>query len=114
MTKTALKLRALQMLLGVGVGQTASSAQDTLIGTSYDAVPATLKEKTLATWASTADIPDAVASQVTALTAFNVAEAFAVSSQNYERIAAKAMAAEREMRYILTPAYESQEEPDDF
>lgn len=114
MTLDQLKFDTLE-LLGIsqeGVSMTANHS--TRMGRSYDQVFAELKKDGIATWIAAGPIPDEVAMHVKALMAFEAADAFYVSGNRYNRIVAKEKVARREIRRLVTPDYESLDEPKDF
>jgi hypothetical protein len=117
-TKPEVKKRALELLGITRVGQGAQSQDDTRIGAAYTEVYADLKKEGIATWASSGTIPDEVAPHLVSLMALNGLGSYPVSNDRYTRIVNMAgptgNTAKREIRALVTPDYESLEEPDDF
>lgn len=113
-TKAEVKTRALELLGIVRVGQGAQSQDDTRIGTAYNEVYADLKTEGIATWATDGTIPDDVTPHLVALMAQNGLGSYPVSNDRYTRVLTLAAIAKREIRAMVTPDYESLEEPDDF
>jgi len=113
-TKAEVKARALELLGIKMIGQSAQSQDDTRIGAAYDEVYEYLKTLGLATWASTDSVPTELVPHVVALVAMNPIDDYSVSNARYQRILLQASAAEPSIRKLITPDYESLEEPDDF
>ena len=115
MTLDEVKFAALE-LLGIQQGEDVAMTANhsTRMGRSYDKVYAELKDMGLATWVSAGPIPDKVADHVEALMAMEASSAFYVSDGRFARIAAKASQAKREIARLVTPDYESMDEPVDF
>lgn len=114
MTLNEIKFAALE-LLGISQEGVAMSANhSTRMGRSYDQVFAELKTDGLATWVAAGPIPDELAVHVKAMMAFEAADAFYVSEARYNRIVAKESVARREIRRLVTPDFESLDEPKDF
>lgn len=117
-TKAEVRNQALNLLGVLMIGQSAQSQDATEIETAYDEVYADLKAEGLATWASTAEVPDKIAPHVVSLVALSRSETYGISDSRYQRILNRAgtngMTAKREIRKITNPDYESLTEPTDY
>lgn len=113
-TKAEVKSRALELLGVKRIGQSAQTQDDTRIGTAYTEVYADLKNKGIATWAVAGTIPDEIAPHLVSLMAFNTIDDYGVSNARYQRVAGRAGAAERAIKGLVNPDYESLEEPENF
>lgn len=96
------------------LGQSLQSQDQVELERRYDEVFADLKEEGLATWASTASVPAELVPHVAALVAYSAADVYGISPARYQRIAAKAAAARPSIARLVTPRYESTEEPTDY
>jgi len=113
-TKAEVKTRALELLGVIRIGQGAQSQDDTRIGTAYTEVYTDLKTEGLATWAVDGTIPDDITPHLVALMAQNGLGSYGVSNDRYTRILTFSAVAKREIRALVTPDYESLEEPTVF
>jgi hypothetical protein len=113
-TREEVRHKAGRMLGIVRFGQSLRTEDDSLLSESYTQVYDTLKNKGLAIWASTADLPDRVVPHVGALVAFNVADDKATSTERYNRIVSKRNVAMREIRSLVTPSHESLDKTVDY
>jgi len=113
-TKAEAKNRALELLFVKTLGQSAQSQDFDHIEDIYLEVYTDLKTEGIATWAVAGTIPDDVMPHLAALMAFNSVHVNGLSPERYNRISAKASIAKTEIRTIVTPDYESLEEPEDF
>lgn len=117
-TVSQVKQGALEELKVVQIGQSAESQHDTRIGRAYTEVYNDLKTEGLATWAEAGTIPDEVRPHLEAMMAFNSINSFGVSDSLYRRISVKVgpdgETAKRAIRKLITPDYESLEEPVDY
>lgn len=95
-------------------GQDLQNQDQVRIEAAFDEVYDDLKDEGLAIWASTAAVPTELVPHMAALVAMNCTEDYGVSDSRYQRIAAKAGVAKREIRRLVTPAFESLEEPADY
>jgi hypothetical protein len=111
-TVDVIKRQSLELLGRLRLGQTFQSQDDAAMLESYNEVYADLKETGLATWGD--DVPDKLVPHVVSLVAMNRVDVYGVSDSRYERIAARASKAKREISLLTTPAHESIEEPDDY
>jgi hypothetical protein len=110
------------VLTGLGVlrlGQDPQNQDSSSVETAYDQVYARLKELGLATWASTGEVPDALVPHVRDLVALECATSlYGISNERMNRIMLRAGAsgenAERELRRLTTPRYESADDPCDY
>ena len=118
-TKALLRIRALERLGVIVRGQTAKSEYITRMDSAYTEVYAKLKKRDLAVWAEAGDsIPDEVTPSLILLMALNAIDDFGVSVARYKRIISQSGIdgglAMREIQSIVTPKYESTDQPDDF
>jgi hypothetical protein len=113
-TKDEIKNRALQKLGVIGVGQTPQAQDEARMESAYNEVYEDLKNLDLATWSSTGTIPNDLSPHVIFLVAWNAVDDYGVSPARYQRIQLGQSIAKREIRLLITPPYESLEEPSDF
>ena len=113
-TKAEVRLRALRELGIVQVNQAAPPHHDSEMKDSYDEVYAAIKEQGLATWTSTAAIPDEVTPHVVALVAINRADTYGISNERFQRLAGKAAGAMVGIRSLVNPPFESLDSPKDY
>ena len=114
-TKAKVKTRALELLGITRVGQGFQSQDNARIGAAYTEVYADLKTEGLATWAEAGtSIPDDITPHLVALMAFNGLGSYPVSNDRFTRITTLVSIAKREIRAMVTPDYESLQEPVDF
>jgi len=117
-TKAEVKAKALQMLGVLRLGQSAQNQDDVSIGDSYTEVYNQLKTLGLATWASTASVPNDIVPHMVALVAYNSVYFDGVSEARAQRILLKVgvngETAKREIRLLTTPAFESLDEPKNY
>lgn len=118
-TKTLVKDRALERL-GVKIrGQSAQAKDTDRIEEAYTEVYAKLKTLDLAIWAETgAAIPDEIVPHLVLLMALNAADDFGISTARYSRIISQTGingdSSIRELKAVVTPKYESTDEPSDY
>ena len=100
------------------LGQALQSQDQTRMNSAYAEVYDQLKDEGLAIMTSTADVPDKLVPWIVALVALNASETYGVSDQRMTRILSKTGPtgdrALREIRKIVTPPWESLEEPRDY
>ena len=113
-TKAETRDRAGEMLAIKRVNQPMQDEHKVRVEASYDEVFEDLKKEGIATWSSTGTVPTEIVPHMAALIAALCTETYAVSDKRYNRIFGKAGVAKREIRKLVTPDYESLEEPDDF
>ena len=117
-TKAEVRNQALNLLGVLMIGQSAQSQDATEIETAYEEIYADLKTEGLATWASTAEIPDKLVYHVVSLVALSRSETYGVSDSRYQRILNRAgvngITAKREIRKLTNPDYESMTEATDY
>ncbi len=102
-------------LLGIlPLGQSLESQDDERITQGYTEVFNYLKTKGIATWSSTADVPDDVGPWVVVLVAHNCLNGYGVSNDRYTRIMADYAVAEQKIRELTNIDNPSQEEPTDY
>jgi len=114
--KSGIKQRVLEDLSVVEIGQSAASQDDARIEAAYREVYDELKELGLAVWSISGYLPNKIVPHVVALTAWNAiaSGSYGVSPERYQRIQLAAASAEREIRRVVTPKYESTSEPRDY
>lgn len=113
-TKTEVINRAANMLGVLAFGQSLASQDSTRITQGYNEVYAYLKNKGLATWASTASVPDELVFFMASMIAYSCINDYGVSNDRYQRISADANSAEQNIRALVIPAYVSQQDPTDY
>jgi len=117
-TKAEVRNQALELLGVLRLGQSAQSQDATTIETAYDEIYADLKKDGLATWASTAEVPAELVPHVVHLVALSRANRYGISNDRYQRILLEAgengWKSKREIRRLVTPDYESLDEPTDY
>lgn len=113
-TKAEIRNQALQLLGRLRLGQSPQNQDKVVIEQAYDEVYEGLKVLGLATWASTASVPTEVVPHVVALVAIARANVYGVSDSRLIRIKGQSDIAEREIRKLVTPKFESLEEPDNY
>lgn len=113
-TVAEVKLRALQELGVIRVGQSAQDKDNVQAQDSYDEIYSALKILSLATWTSAGDIPDEVVPHVVALVAINRNVAYGISDKRFARLQALAAGAIPGIRALVNPKYESLADADDF
>lgn len=113
-TAAEIRNRALRMLGVLSLAQTAESNDVTEVDAYYAEVYADLKDDGLTTWSLAAEVPTELVPHVVALVALHGTETYGPSPARYQRIVAKAAIAKREIRRLVTPAYESVDDPTDY
>ena len=113
-TVAEVKLRSLRELGVVQVNQAAPPHHNAEMQDSYDEVYAAINEQGLATWTSTAAIPNEVVPHVVALVAMNRIDTYGVSNERYNRLAGKAAGAMIGIRSLVNPPFESLDNPKDY
>lgn len=96
------------------LGQALQDQDKTRIESAYDEVYAQLKNEGLATWASTADVPDDLVPHVVALVAQNCLSTYGVSNDRYTRITNSSSSALREIRKLVAQNTSDQCEAVDY
>lgn len=114
LTVEEIRDRAANELGILPLGQPLADQDDTNITQAYNEVYAYLKKRGLATWGSTADVPDDVSPYVVAMVAWSRVNGYGVSNDRYKRLQLAFVAAEPAIRKLVLPSYVSQEEPTDF
>lgn len=114
-TKAETRDRAATLLGRLKIGQALQHQDKVRIEAAYDEVYEDLKDEGLAIWATTASVPAAVVPHVAALMAWNCLDDYGVSDSRYQRILNKVgrrgETAKSEIRRLVTPEYESLDEP---
>jgi len=113
-TKAEIRNQALSLLGRLRLGQSPQNQDKVSVDQAYNEVYEGLKTIGLATWSSTAEVPNDVTPHVVALVAMARVDTYGVSDSRYTRILNRASIAEREIRKFVTPKYESLEEPDNY
>lgn len=117
-TKAEVRDRAATELGRLRLGQSLQHQDKVRIEEAYDEVYADLKDEGLNTWASDASVPDELVPFVSALVALRCTNTYGVSQERLQRIMSvtgvDGNLAKREIRRLVTPAYESMEDPADF
>lgn len=89
-TKAEIRQRVAEDLGLVPIGQTPESQDQTRIDAAFDEVYERLKEKGLATWASTAEVPTKLVPYYSILMAEKLLTSYSVPNDRYARIKADA------------------------
>ena len=115
-TLTQVRNRAAGMLGRYRSGQAIVNQLKLDLDQAYAEVYEDLKKEKLAIWSSAANtvIPDKVVPWVAALMAFNATDIYGVSEARFGRIVAKRNIALREIRRLVTPDYDSLDDPTDY
>lgn len=113
-TKAEVRDRAATELGRLRLGQALQYQDQVRIESAYDEVYADLKSEGLTIWPSDGDVPTAVVPHVAMLMAYNCANTYGISGERLNRIALMASTAMLEIRRLVTPAYESLENPTDY
>lgn len=95
-------------------GDTVSGSDDTYLQQVYSEVYNQLKTDGLNYWPSTGAVPDEFVPHVSALMAFYCTEDYSISDIRMQRIIAKARVADKEIRKLGQPQYESTDVPKDY
>lgn len=115
LTKTEIKTRvATDYLSLIQLNQSLESQDSTRLGQGYDEVYADLKNKGLASWASTDSVPNELAPHVIALVAKNCYKTYKPSAEKISLIEADALIAESSIRALINSDYISQQDPVDY
>ena len=117
-TRNEVRDRAANDLGLLMLGQSLQAQDSTRILAGYDEVYASLKKDGLATWASTAEVPDEVVPYMVTLVAHNCLNVYGVSVERYNRIMLLAgtngEVARGEIRRLVKPDYVSMDDPTDY
>ena len=113
-TVSEVRQGALQLLGILGIGDTASTADDTQMTKRYDELFDDFKFHGMDYWPSAGPVPDRFAPHVEALIAYHSLEDYSVSQPREMKIIRKAGVARKEIRRLGTPDYESLDEPTDY
>lgn len=117
-TASEIRDRAANDLGMLRLGQSLQAQDSTRITDAYTEVYAKLRKNGLATWASTAEVPDEVVPHVVAMVARNCLNTYSCSQERYQRIMIAAGAEDktalREIRCLVNPDHPSMSEPDNF
>jgi hypothetical protein len=113
-TKAEVRNRAANDLGLLRLNQDLQAQDVTRIESGYDEIYAQLKKEGLATWATTAEVPDELVPHVVALVADNCLSTYGVSVERFNRIKTSSIPAMREIRRLNAPHYPSQDEPTDY
>lgn len=117
-TKAEIRDRAAEELGRKRLGQGLQHQDKTRVEAAYDEVYADLKNEGLNTWPSTGSVPDELVPHVAGLVALRCMNTYGISQARMQRILAMTGTdgnlAKREIRRLVTPKYESMEEPTDF
>ncbi len=115
LTKSEIRDRTASDYLGIlTLGQALQDQDKERIEEAYDEVYEYLKEKKLATWASTASVPTNLVPHVVVMVADNCHQTYGVSPERLSRIQRDFVRAEPKIRDLVLPEYISQEEPKDY
>jgi hypothetical protein len=96
------------------LGQSLQHQDSTRITAGYNEVYQQLKTDGLATWTSTADIPEALVPYVVSLVADNCLNTYSTSPDRYARIKSAALMAPKEIAKLVTNYHTSQDSPTDY
>lgn len=113
-TKAELRDRAATDLGLLRLGQSLQNQDKVRIESGFDEIYADLKTEGLNVWASTGSCPVELTPHVVSLIADNCLNTYSVSPERYNRIKLASGMAKREIRRLITPEYESVEDPTDF
>lgn len=117
-TKAEIRDRAANELGKLRLGQSLQHPDKVRIESAYDEVYADLQNEGLNTWALTGKVPDKLVPYVSTLVALHCANTYGLSQARFQRIVAmtgpRGELAKREIRRLVTPAYEGVEDPTDY
>lgn len=117
-TAAEIRDRAANDLGLLRLGQSLQAQDATRIADGYTEIYAQLKKDGLATWASTAEVPDELVPHVVALVCMNCMNTYGVSQERALRILSASgpsgMTAKREIRKLTANHFPSQDEPTDY
>lgn len=113
-TKAELRDRAATELGLLRLGQSLQAQDTTRIESAFDEVYGDLKTEGMNTWASTASCAAELVPHVAALIADNCLNTYSVSMERYQRIKAASGIAKREIRRLITPEFESVDDPTNY
>jgi hypothetical protein len=114
-TEQQVRDEALQMLGVIDIGDSASGTDDdTFMQQKYTEVYKMLKKDGLNYWASGSTVPDEYKPHVAAIMAYFSLDQYSVGAERLQRITSKTMSANKEIRKLGQPQYESTDHPRDF
>jgi len=114
-TEQEVRDESLQMLGVIDIGDSASGTDDdTFMQQKYTEVYAMLKKDGLNYWASGGTVPDEYKPHVAAVMAFFSLDQYSVGAERVQRITGKAISANKEIRKLGKPQFESTDNPRDF
>lgn len=117
-TKAQVRQRVAEDLGLVAMGEGIQSQDQVRIDASYSEVYELLKEENLATWASTADVPNKVFPYYALMMEEKLARSYALSDARYGRILAMAGQdgdlAKAKIARLVTPEYQSTDCNEDY
>jgi len=113
-TKAKVKSETLYLLGILAVGDTVSSTDDTYMDDVWDYVFNDLKDEGLDGWPIAGPVQDNCVPHVSSLMALSSMDTYSVDQVRYQRIVNKAQVAKIEIRRLLTPRYESLDDPVDY
>ncbi len=117
-TKVEMRQRVGEDLALVPIGQSLETQDQVRIDAAYDEVYERLKEKGLATWASTAEVPERLTPYYALMMQERLLVSYSISDTRYQRIKLDAgengMKALKNLSELSLPVYEDTVENCDF
>jgi hypothetical protein len=117
-TKAEMRQKVAENLALVPVGQAVQSQDQARIDAVYSEIYQRIKEENLAVWASTAEVPDKVSHFYALMMEQRLAISYGISDARYQRILGESGPegdeALKKIARLLTPAYESTVENQDY
>jgi len=113
-TKAKVKEEAAQMLGILRPGQSLNAPNDGKLDEYWTETLDELIEEELGVYPAGGPVQDRIKPHVAALIALKGTETFSITPARYNRVISKAQVAKREIRKLVTPKYESMEEPTDY
>ena len=114
LTKAQIKDRTANRLGVLARGQTLDHDDSERIEQGFNEVYEYLKKMNLASFSSTASVPNDIVPFFVTMIAYNCIDDFAVSNDRYARIVNDFATAELKIRQLVTPDYISQDDPRDY
>ena len=113
-SKSDVRDRAAENLGILPIGQSLASQDSTRISSAYDEVFADLKHDGLTTWASTGTVPSEIVPYLAVLVAASCIPSYPISPARIQLLVAQSAVAKKNIRRLVTPRYESLDDPLDY
>ena len=113
-TKQEIRDRAAGDLGILQLNQQLAAQDDARVSAAYDEIYDDLKFNGIATWSSTASVPDRFVPHLAALIAESCLSSYSVSQERFIRIKTASSTARREIKKLSKPTFQSTDDPQDF